>query len=284
MIGIYAVFIIVLFPTCVFAWGPAVHILVSNSIINQALGAFAEIIRLYPLEFLWGCISADIILGKNLARWQEHPHNWEIIFEIFDGAETDIQRAFLLGYLSHLASDTVAHNFFIPEMMLRNFKGKGGIHMRLEGRADRSVPEEIWEIFKEVEKKARKEECNPLIENRLKGPIIPSVRANRAIYLRFIGFERGLFTKKIDGDLIAPYISLSKDAASNVIVNMEKSPFVKLDPTGSVPIEVASTLRKSVLRLRRKGILKEGDEMKFLKVLEDFQPRLPRSFKASPTR
>src|SRR5207249_91451 len=47
-----------------------------------------------------------------------HCHAWHVGQEIFDLAHTDPLRAFGLGYLSHLAADAVAHNFFVPRQLL----------------------------------------------------------------------------------------------------------------------------------------------------------------------
>ena len=37
--------------------------------------------------------------------------------EIYDGARDDPLRAFGLGYLAHLAADSVAHNYFVPKQL-----------------------------------------------------------------------------------------------------------------------------------------------------------------------
>ena len=37
--------------------------------------------------------------------------------EILDGARDDPLRAFGLGYLAHLAADSVAHNYFVPKQL-----------------------------------------------------------------------------------------------------------------------------------------------------------------------
>ena len=37
--------------------------------------------------------------------------------EILDGAQDDRLRAFGLGYLAHLAADSVAHNYFVPKQL-----------------------------------------------------------------------------------------------------------------------------------------------------------------------
>src|SRR5207237_5002491 len=57
-------------------------------------------------------------MAKKYAPVGRHCHAWHVGQEIFDLAPTDPLRAFGLGYLSHLAADTVAHNFFVPHQLV----------------------------------------------------------------------------------------------------------------------------------------------------------------------
>jgi hypothetical protein len=70
--------------------------------------------RAYPKDFLYGSVAADISLAKKYVPEGRHCHHWHIGEEIFETAETERLRAVGLGYLSHLAADTIAHNFFVP--------------------------------------------------------------------------------------------------------------------------------------------------------------------------
>src|SRR4030065_2545752 len=101
-------------------WGPATHLELGNAILNNTglLSAPARaLIEAFPFDFLYGNISADIVIGKNLVEELKHCHNWKVGFKLLKKAESDSQRAFVYGYLSHLAADTIAHNHFIPEMI-----------------------------------------------------------------------------------------------------------------------------------------------------------------------
>src|SRR5207253_2242410 len=57
-------------------------------------------------------------MAKKYAPVGRHCHAWHVGQEIFDLAHTDPLRAFGLGYLSHLAADAVAHNFFVPRQLV----------------------------------------------------------------------------------------------------------------------------------------------------------------------
>src|SRR5207245_674454 len=74
--------------------------------------------RALPYDFLYGNIAADTSMAKKYAPVGRHCHAWHVGQEIFDLAPSDPLRAFGLGYLSHLAADTIAHNFFVPRQLV----------------------------------------------------------------------------------------------------------------------------------------------------------------------
>src|SRR5436309_1443953 len=78
----------------------------------------ADLLRAFPYDYLYGNIAADTSLAKKNAPVGRHCHAWHVGQEIFDLAPTDPLRAFGLGYLSHLAADAVAHNFFVPRQLV----------------------------------------------------------------------------------------------------------------------------------------------------------------------
>ena len=71
-----------------------------------------------PFDFLYGNIAADSSIAKHYAPLGRHCHYWHVGQEIHDLAESDALRAFGLGYLCHLAADTVAHNYFVPRQLM----------------------------------------------------------------------------------------------------------------------------------------------------------------------
>ena len=78
----------------------------------------ADLLRAYPFDFLYGNIAADSSIAKHYAPLGRHCHYWHVGQEIHDLAESDALRAFGLGYLCHLAADTVAHNYFVPRQLM----------------------------------------------------------------------------------------------------------------------------------------------------------------------
>jgi hypothetical protein len=102
----------VLVPSLSFAWGPLTHMYLGNEIFSYAplipAGVMA-LLRKYRQDFLYGNLMADMILGKKYMSDDKSSHNWEVALNIMDQANTGAEKAFVYGYLSHLAADTVAH-------------------------------------------------------------------------------------------------------------------------------------------------------------------------------
>ena len=61
--------------------------------------------------------------------------------EIYDLAETEGLRSFGLGYLSHLAADAVAHNFFVPHQLVVSSGATGLGHSYWESRFETHLGE-----------------------------------------------------------------------------------------------------------------------------------------------
>ena len=127
VVAALALFILLVLPDAAFAWGPATHLELGKTMLENTkllIPPARALLEAYPYDFLYGNISADIVVGKNLVEELKHCHNWKIGFKLLKKAESDSQRAFVYGYLSHLAADTIAHNHFIPEMMIRSFSSR----------------------------------------------------------------------------------------------------------------------------------------------------------------
>ncbi|HXQ30166.1 MAG TPA: zinc dependent phospholipase C family protein [Gemmatimonadales bacterium] len=103
------------------AWTPGTHIFLGESVLAnlvQLPAAVADLLRAFPYDFLYGNIAADTSLAKKYAPVGRHCHAWHVGQEIFDLATSDPLRSFGLGYLSHLAADSVAHNYFVPRQLV----------------------------------------------------------------------------------------------------------------------------------------------------------------------
>ncbi len=108
---------ILAWPSDAQAWGPLAHLNFSAQALGN-LGAVQPSIRMllqdFGNEFLYGSLAADIVVGKNMARYLYHCHNWRVGFNVLKQAKPGGEQAFALGFLAHLSADTVAHNYYVP--------------------------------------------------------------------------------------------------------------------------------------------------------------------------
>ncbi len=130
------------FPDQALAWGPGVHMAIGNQLLHvphllpQTL---ASVLATQPHAFLYGCLSADIFVGKGCTSKPGHSHNWDTARILLLAADSPPLQAHALGYVSHLAADVVAHNYYVPTM-LGLTPGSGKLsHMLVEMQADRRV-------------------------------------------------------------------------------------------------------------------------------------------------
>ena len=125
-------------PDTALAWGPGFHMVTGNWLIqnlSMLSPEFAAAITAHPGLFLQGCLSADIFIGKGCVAKEGHSHNWKSGLLLLDKAHTKAKLAYALGYMSHLAADTVAHNVFIPG----NFQWAYSLEAAQGGRDDSRI-------------------------------------------------------------------------------------------------------------------------------------------------
>ncbi|MEO6068518.1 MAG: zinc dependent phospholipase C family protein [Gemmatimonadales bacterium] len=137
-----SVLLVALFPTDAHAWTPGTHIYLAESILSQAgvlPGLVGDLLRAFPYDYLYGSIAADTSFAKKHAPVGRHPHHWHVGQEIHDAAESDALRAFGLGYLSHLAADVVAHNYFVPRQLVVSPGPAGVAHAYWEARVENTL-------------------------------------------------------------------------------------------------------------------------------------------------
>jgi len=135
------------------AWGPGVHTVIALNVLDDVrliLPSIAGIISAFPLEYLYGCLAADFFVGKSKMKKTRHAHNWKGGFRLLNEARTDRETAYAYGFLSHLAADVIAHNFFVPKMIGQYRALRKKSHLYWEIRADYLVGQEYTKIAKDV--------------------------------------------------------------------------------------------------------------------------------------
>lgn len=140
-------------PREAWAWGPLAHLhfaslaLVDLSSLSRATQA---LLSSYAGNFLYGSLAADIVVAKNLARYEVHCHNWAVGFDVLGRAREDADRAFSLGFLAHLAADTIAHNYFVPYKTVEGFQNRSGGHAAWELRYDQALSPDLWRVARDM--------------------------------------------------------------------------------------------------------------------------------------
>ncbi len=254
-------------PGDAFAWGPATHLDVGLSLLNMS-GAVFEPVRLiierFPQDFLYGNIGADIVVGKNLVEELKHCHNWKVGFKLLRGAEADYQKSFAYGYLSHLAADTVAHNHYIPEMMIRSFSARTLRHIYWEMRFDSLAERKTWLLAEKAAKEAHPEDDRLLDSIIEDAPL--SFRTNKTIFsgiLTLHRIERWRRMLKIlssssrwslNKDDRERFLKSSVESALSLLNHQTRAACIKKDPIGRRALSAAKSLRKSIKSSKRRGM------------------------------
>jgi len=131
------------------SWGPGTHIQLTFELLHRFQrkrrpGPDQELVLRHPREFLYGNIAADIINFKAFGGIKNHCHNWSIHERLEALTADDGSRAFVLGYLCHLAADVIAHNHLVPYHLVYAFPPRVLGHAYWEAMADVHVSDREW--------------------------------------------------------------------------------------------------------------------------------------------
>ncbi len=145
--------ITLLSPGDAHAWGAGIHVAQGSFILDnlRLIGpAVAATLSSHPFDYIYGCISADIFIGKGYKRRDDHCHNWSVGYSVLAGASDEATKAYAYGYLTHLAADIIAHNYFIPNLLYATPATRGLGHLFWEFRADRFIRKKHWTLASKV--------------------------------------------------------------------------------------------------------------------------------------
>lgn len=269
--SVAAVAVVVLFwPSHAYAWGPLAHLSFSAQAL-QNLGVVQSPVRAllqdYGNEFLYGSLAADIVVGKNMARYLYHCHNWRVGFNVFKQARPGAEQAFALGFLAHLSADTVAHNYFVPFKTVASFHKASTKHAYWELRYDQRMDRGLSGLARRVSTRAIRGHDDFLertlggssvlpfgVSKQLFRSLLASARISRFHHLsRFaLAPERRLV---LEPDLVTETNGLALDAILGLLDEGERCQAAHADATGARNIKLASDLRKQLQdRTRRHAI------------------------------
>jgi hypothetical protein len=274
-----AVLAVLLMPEPAWAWGPGMHILVGTEIL-AALGllpaAVAGILRRYPYDFLYGCISADISFGKKYAPVGRNCHHWHVGEELFGAADTDAKRACALGYLTHLAGDTIAHNYFLPRKLVTSANTQAIGHSYWEHRMDvhlgQAYLRAAFHLITDFDQTQ-----NDALMDRILDRTVLSFQMNRRLFEGMIRladhstwkvmFDRVLDYSRwdVDDHQVATWIRYTFDYSADYLIKRKESTAAFLDPTGERALGEAKMLNRQVglRKTRRQDEAAELAEARF---------------------
>ncbi len=248
-------------PTAAQAWGPLAHLGFSAQALGQ-LGSVSapcrSLLAEFANEFLYGSLAADIVVGKNLARYAYHCHNWRVGFQVQRAARTHPEQAFALGFLAHLAADTVAHNYFVPFQTVASFHRSRTCHAYWELRYDQRMDRALSTLARQVSARAYRGH-DELLRRTLRGASVLPFSLSKGLFgsllasARSAGFQslsRAVLARPrnlpLQDDLVLETGRLAVQAILGLLREGERCQAARADATGARNIRMASRLRRAL--------------------------------------
>jgi Zinc dependent phospholipase C len=251
----------VLLPATAHAWTPGTHVYLGEAVLRSLAilpDAVADLLRAFPHDFLYGSIAADTSMAKKYVPTGRHCHSWAVGLEIHAAAPDEPMQAFALGYLAHLAADSIAHNHFVPKQLAVTASTSSLGHSYWESRFETHLGPAC----------ARQARDLILLDHsgadglldRILSPTIFSTQTNRRIFRGMVhaadseSWQRifGLMTENSRWDLadveVGRYLERSYDSIVDFLVQFERSAAYRLDPSGEEALRRAKQVRREALR------------------------------------
>ncbi len=243
------------------AWGPGIHIVKGSFILENLhliLPSVAQLLKAFPRDFLYGCISADFFIGKGYRRRDDHCHNWSVGLKMLGAADMPANRAFCYGYLAHLAADVVAHNYYIPNQLYLTASTRRLGHVYWEFRSDAHIDSDYWRLAREIVADQNSHN-DASLEVAVKKKIVP-LKAKKNVYVKILNLtdlDRWQRTSRfmernsrweISEDEINRLTDLSIALSINFLRDPSGSVCLDYDPVGTRNISRAKRLRRRARR------------------------------------
>lgn len=267
----------VCFPAEAWAWGVGIHLQVGSWLLQQLPQLPSHLQTLfatYPHDYLYGCISADITLGKKYTHYLRHCHSWRMGQQILATATDDARRACAYGYLSHLAADTVAHGYYVPYKLMRSYNTVLLQHAYWEMRFEAHVDQHSWNLARALGSFDFSD--NDRMFRAVLDDTIFSFATNKRLFNSLLLLNR---LKRWQRTLAAlgktsrwqllendrqEYFDLACTATLSLLMDPEGSPWLAADPTGERALAAAGKIRRNLHLLWLDGKLSDADAERLL--------------------
>ncbi len=260
--------VVLLSPQSLLAWGSATHVKLASDLLGE-LGLLpavtAALLRRYGRDYLFGNIAADVVIAKRLSRVKQFCHHWQTGFALYRDADSDQGRAFALGYLSHLAADTVAHNKFLPRQITLHRTTLSFGHMYWEMRADSTIGPFYWNklhlLLQEIFEEHRRSLSVYLTDTFLPFAVNWRMfyRTNRFVSRHFLrrAMERWYDRSRwpLSDQLMREYRAECRQRMLDVLIHLEHSSVLHEDPNGNAALAYTRVQRRMLRRLARSGLI-----------------------------
>src|SRR5438270_9067729 len=256
-----ALLLLMLTPSVAHAWTPGTHIFLGEAVMRSLTllpSSIAELLSAFPYDFLYGSIAADTSIAKKYAAAGRHCHSWNVGLEIHEAADSEPLKSFALGYLSHLAADSVAHNYFVPHQLTITSSTAALGHSYWESRFDTHIGERFSRTAKQLILRDHSHSDEHL--DRILSPTIFSTPTNRRIFRGMVyvadteSWQRifHLVEEKSRWDLsereVGRYMVRAFDYIVDLLSRMDHAEPYELDPAGTVALREAKKVRRAALR------------------------------------
>lgn len=253
-----------------YAWGPGAHLEYGLHALGQAAilaPAIRVLLKKFPNDFLYGTIAADIIVGKKFAGELYHCHHWEVAFPLLQKAEDERQKAFMYGYFTHLAVDTVAHNFFVPFKIIKSYEAYTLRHTYWEMRFDLKMPPKVWGVLKELAEGDYHR--NDILLSRSLKKALFSFKTNKRIFDSLLLVQRANRWRRaaevmaarsayeLRDEDVREYRNLCYEVAVDFLKNPENALARNADPTGKLKLLYAKEMVGKLRKFIGRGILSD---------------------------
>lgn len=249
-------------------WGPGHHLEFAERVLRRRRellpGHVASLLHGNRAAYRYGNLAADIINMKAYGGHRNHCHRWTIVEEMRARAEGEAEEAFILGYLSHLAADTIAHNHFVPYHLARHATARGFGHLYWEMNADRFIAESRWEVVTTLKNNPELAAMDRLVNETVPRKALP-MKANKALFNHVLlvaerqrwrrGMERlhPLRRVSIGKGFLARFQRAAVERVRLALHPRGLPKLAHLDTTGKLAQKEAMELRRKVLRETRPG-------------------------------